>query len=176
MTIFPPSSTKIHIFAWSASHWSAHVLSICLYRRNGKYMHIYLSITGISSTFPNTEIVSKSRAHSQLCYFSSNQLHIHYQLYISTDLHTRSSSFSLMVLHLRPIQMGFSFRKHIQVPREENTISGHQQFSTCLDLARHPWVFLNIRFQINHLFFCFYSVNFFFFFKYWFIIEDNVPY
>lgn len=104
LSIFLPSSTKIHIFAWSASHWSAHILSICLYRRKGKYMHIHLSVTGISSTFPNTAIVSKSRAHSQLCYFfiqptSSHPVsvvHFHWFKHYP-------SAFPFMTLHLRPI-------------------------------------------------------------------------
>lgn len=69
LSIFLPSSTKIHIFAWSGSHWSAHILTICLYRRTGKYMHIVLSITGIASTSANTATVSKSRARFQLHYF-----------------------------------------------------------------------------------------------------------
>lgn len=66
LSIFLPSSTKIHIFAWSGSHWSTPILTICLYRRTEKYMHIHLSLTGISFTSSNTASVSKSRAHSQL--------------------------------------------------------------------------------------------------------------
>lgn len=148
LSIFLPSSTKIHKFAWSGSHWSAHILTICLYRRTGKYIHICLSVTGISSTSSNTATVSKSRAHSQLRYFFIQPTSSHPVSVVCFHWFTHQP----IILPFHNITLKVHSQPHLHrwssvlesilsYPGERHTTSGHQQLSGCHDLARYPEVF-----------------------------------
>lgn len=134
LSIFLPSSTKIHIFAWSGRQWSAHILTICLYRRTGKYMHICLSVTGISSTSSNTATVSKSRAHSQLLYFFIQPTSSHPVSVVSFHWFTHQPIIPpfyniTLKTHSQPHlhRRSWDLESILSYPGERHTTSGHQQ-------------------------------------------------
>lgn len=148
-----PSSTKIRIFAWSGSHWSAHILTICLYRRTGKYMHICLSVTEIPFTSSNTPC-PKAEFTLNFSISSFNQ-HVHTQLSVVcfhwlTNQPIIFPFFNITLkAHSQPHlhKMVFTFRKHIKLSRrEEHYMQGINSYQVAM-ISQD----IHTTLQINHL-------------------------